>query len=466
MKTLIGFVAALAREAWAMEPSKLEAFLQRIASCGENLGVGPATGQFATRPMLINGDVTVAGASTADEDGAPMAGLFDDAPPRSRMAVANGVATIPISGVLMKSVPKIFRWFGIDATSYQEIQDDLAKANGDAGVTSILLAIDSPGGQVAGVKETADAIAASSKPVAAQISDLGASGAYWLAAQAKQIAALPNALVGSIGVYTSYTDTSKMAEDLGIKVHVVSSGPHKGMGVPGAKITPEQLAAAQEVIDGMAANFVADVARGRRRSTEDCQGWATGRVWLAKDAKTMGLIDQVMNENSKGAAGGRPAAEIVKPESKEETMDPVQQERKRSADIKAAFPRHPQFALEHIEKGSTLAEAQVAFNAVLEAELLASQTARADAEKKIEAASKSGKPAAGAPPVPVGANPASAQGSVHPFMALVEERMKQNGGNRIEAMSYCCARNRQLYREWEAAADAKALARAEGVAAQ
>ena len=262
-------LAGLATEIWAMDSRSLEAFFVQIAEA-----------QFPpAEPAAFMDD---------DED-MPMRGK------KSRMTMEGGVATIPISGILMKRVPRVFRYWGIDATAYSDVEADLAQAVGDQSIQEIRLKIESPGGQVSGVKEASDAIFAARKEkrVTAHIEDIGASGAYWLAAQAERVSATPNAQVGSIGVYSVYIDSSAAAEKEGVKVHVLSSGAHKGMGVPGAPITEEQLVAMREVIEGMALNFVRDVARGRAMGTEQIAAWATGRVWLASDAKHMGLVDGI-----------------------------------------------------------------------------------------------------------------------------------------------------------------------------
>lgn len=461
MKLLNGLMAHLTREAWAMEGDRLEAFFERMAFLSQAVGVQlaallapkwvasdfkPERVQIFDQGLVFNGDSSADVPIQAGAD--PLAGIFDDAAPRSRAVLADGVATIPITGVLMKSVPKIFRYFGVEATSYSEIQADLAAANADPKVTSIRLAIDSPGGQVSGVKETADAIAASGKPVHAVVNDLAGSAAYWLASQAKTITASPMSQTGSIGVYTSVVDSSKAAEDAGFKVHLISSGPHKGMGTPGVPVTDEQLKAAKDLIDGMASHFVADVAAGRGKAVGQVQDWATGRVWLADKAKALGLIDSIGSIESKGAPGVRAAAESATQEKQEETTmaenqkaadDAVAAERaasqKRIADIRAAFQKEPDFALQAIEKGWTLTEAKAAFSDVL--------TARAEVAAK---APRAPAPAAAAP---VATGPEPVAQTEKDFMSLVEDHMKATGCTKLQAMSAMCKKHPKAYADFD-----------------
>lgn len=399
-------LAELLIETWAMEPKHLEKLIQFFRSRADLFSTTKIGG--AAEPAAIFGE---------------------DAPKRSRMTVAGGVARIPISGVLLKRVPSWLRWFGVDATSYSDIQDDVQAALADEGVKEIVLAVDSPGGQVAGVHEAGEAILAArgkGKRITAEVQDLCASAAYWLASQAHSITAGPNAQVGSIGVYSVYVDSSEAAKEEGFKVHVISSGPHKGAGVPGAPITAEQLAGFQKVIDGMAANFKDAVARGRSKySRKDVDGWATGQVWLAAEAASMGLIDGVGNHRNAGAAEGRPAATDTKQETKEEIMaaDPnvAGAERKpaTAAELMAAFPKHPAFALAQAAKCAPLLEAKAAFNEVLQAEADAAAAGQADAEKRLSDVQKAPKPAPGVAAVPTGGAPEAHAGK--DFMALAKE---------------------------------------------
>jgi signal peptide peptidase SppA len=301
------------------------------------------------------------------------------------LSIAGGVATIPISGVLLKTVPGWVRYWDIEATGYDEIRQMLALAVADPRVERIELRIDSPGGQVAGGMETADAIRAADgvKPVTAVVEDLAASGAYWLATSARRIEAGRNAEIGSIGVYMVYQDWSRMFESAGVKTIVIRSGEHKGMGVPGAPITEAQIAAEQEIVDQIAGHFVQQVAVGRRLTIDQVKPLATGRVWLAPAALELGLIDAVGNGGQPAPApngkrqescaneSAAPAVNLMEIKGDTTMPDPVQQpvataetalagEKKRVGEIKAAFPKDAAFALEAIEQGwdVTAAKAQ------------------------------------------------------------------------------------------------------------
>ena len=249
-------------DTWAMEPLALQRFLAALTEADWK------------------------SASMIESDAAPLA--FER---------KGSVAVIPVSGVLMPHVPEIFRAFGLDATGYDEISSAVKTAASDPSVARIVLAVNSPGGSVSGVHAAADAIysARDSKPITAEVSGMAASAAYWLASQASTIVADRGAVVGSIGVYGVMRDVSAAADKAGMKVHVISSHPLKGAGVPGAPITDAQLADQQRMIDTMSAQFVADIARGMGKSTKDMQAHATGQVWSAQEAHAAGLIHGIQS---------------------------------------------------------------------------------------------------------------------------------------------------------------------------
>lgn len=358
----------LASEIWAMEPRRLSAFLSRLANY-----------QIQSRP---------------DGEGEKESKVVTT-------MVRGGVATIPVNGILMANVPKWFSWFDIEATSYSDIVSQVKAAVSSEDVDEIRLQINSPGGTVAGVHEASEAIFAArkAKRVSAHINDLGASAAFWLGSQAHDISTGPNAEVGSIGVFSVFVDSSKAAEDEGVKVHVVRSGEHKGMGIPGAEITKEQLASEQDVVDGMADNFIKSVARGRGVKPSAIKPLATGEVWIAKTALEHGLIDSVVgaakpdsSSKTKGSAmetdeKKEPEIDIKKIES-EAGKKAVTEDRERLAALQTEFPDDLDFAVEQHIAGASLIEAKAAFCDKLKDRLVEANKVQKKAEPKKAAGAK------------------------------------------------------------------------------
>ena len=179
--------------------------------------------------------------------------------------------------------------------TYSEIVSAVDEATKDPRVRRIHLEIDSPGGIVAGVDRAVAALqrARQAKLLTAHIQDVGTSAAYWLAAQAEIVSAGTTAEVGSIGVYTSYVDSSARARNTGIEVIVIRSGIHEAMGFEGVPIMSEQIAAVQENVDTLGDLFIRDVARGRGKSEFEIHRLSTGRTWTAGTAMELGLIDEL-----------------------------------------------------------------------------------------------------------------------------------------------------------------------------
>ena len=207
-----------------------------------------------------------------------------------RFAASGGIAMIPIYGSMMKGQSK----FG--GTSTQDTRRAITAAASDKSIDGIMLHIDSPGGHVAGTQELADDIAAADKikPVHAHIDDLGASAAYWAGSQARNLTINEAGSAGSIGVFAVMYDTSGAAEAEGVKVHVVSTGEHKGAGIDGAPITDDQLSEFQGQVDGINELFLAAVKRGRKLPANQVRDLADGRVLMSRQAQAAGLVDAVM----------------------------------------------------------------------------------------------------------------------------------------------------------------------------
>lgn len=218
--------------------------------------------------------------------------LFDDAEDPVKtpyLLVDGGVAVIELLGPMMKARSK----YG--GASTLGIRDALNTAAADPAVSSILLHVESPGGTAAGTPELADTITAvdKRKPVHAYIEDMGASAALWAASAARRVTANATAQIGSIGAFLVLDDTSKAAELAGVKVHVLSTGPDKGVGVDGTAIAAEQLKPFQEWVDYLGKLFATAIQKNRGLTEKRLAAVTSGRCWAAPDALELKLIDAV-----------------------------------------------------------------------------------------------------------------------------------------------------------------------------
>lgn len=211
------------------------------------------------------------------------------------MSVDGDVATISIKGVLRSSAP-ILSWSSW--TIYSDILAALHVAEATPSVRKIILAIDSPGGDVAGLDSVASQIRESKKNTVAHVDNLAASAAYWLASQAdKIIATSPTARFGSIGVVQRVVDWTKFDANFGIITHtIVSTKSPKKVPDPATEGGRDQI---RSELDDLLDVFVTRVADGRRVDKEKVYSdFGQGDVLIAEKASSIGMIDQVLWNNS------------------------------------------------------------------------------------------------------------------------------------------------------------------------
>ncbi len=249
------------------------------------------TARWAITKDALETMVAIASRQNLDPD-AVAAELGRDLDNTRTVTVRNGVATIPVTGPLFRFANMFTEVSG--ATSIDALSADFQMALDSPRVNAIVLAIDSPGGEVDGVSEFAQMVfdARGMKPIVAHVDGLGASGAYWIASAADQIVASDTSLLGSIGVLTTLLDTSVADEMAGIRfIDIVSSqSPNKTID-PNNK---EDLARVQSVVDELADIFIMAVARNRSVSKKTVlSDFGQGHVLVGRSAVKAELADRV-----------------------------------------------------------------------------------------------------------------------------------------------------------------------------
>lgn len=184
-------------------------------------------------------------------------------------------------------------WFA--DSDYSEIRQNVKRALADPSVRTIDLVIDSPGGAVLGLPETADAIHAANrvKPVRAFVTGIAASAAYWLASQASTITLTPSGEVGSVGVLDLHADISKALENSGIKLTAVTAGEHKTERAPFTPLTDSAKEHMQAGVNQWYGDFLAAIRRGRGVRVAPSSNYGAGRMLSAREALSAGMVDFV-----------------------------------------------------------------------------------------------------------------------------------------------------------------------------
>lgn len=243
------------------------------------------------------------GRLTAEEIDRRLAAAREENGERTGAHMAGSVAVVPVYGLLSKRMSLMSEMSG--GTSYDQLESDLAELLRDRDVSSIVLDIDSPGGEVDGLPEFAAFLrsARSVKPIVAQVNSLAASAAYWIASQASEIVVTTSGEVGSIGVYTAHQDVSGAMDKQGVRTTLISAGKFKVEGNPYEPLGEEARASVQDHVDAYYAMFLDDVAKGRGTTAEAvATGYGEGRTFLAKPALAAGMVDRI---ETLGATVGR-----------------------------------------------------------------------------------------------------------------------------------------------------------------
>ena len=131
------------------------------------------------------------------------------------------------------------------------------------------------------------------KPVVVSMSTYAASGGYYIAAAANQIYASPTTLTGSIGVFSVVPTFQRTLEKLGVKVDGIGTTPLSASMRMDRAITPASKQLLQSSVDHAYALFLQRVSEGRKKSVEDVDKIAQGRVWAGVDAQRIGLVDHL-----------------------------------------------------------------------------------------------------------------------------------------------------------------------------
>lgn len=256
-----------------------------------------ATREWAIRPDALDG--LLRGLSTLPESLAPRASSLlpaadDVARPAGLYALRDGVAVVTIDGPIMRQA---FVWGGeVFWDGQDRIRSALSAVQQDSAARAIVLAINSPGGPVAGTKELRDhiAILATHKPIYVYADGECASAAYWLATGCRAIYAPITAMIGSIGVVISHCDQSAADAERGYSYTYIASGTWKTAGNPHQPLSDEDQAYLRGIVCATNDIFRADVISGRPVAAEQPLAWGDGQIFLADQAKSLGLINGVV----------------------------------------------------------------------------------------------------------------------------------------------------------------------------
>jgi protease-4 len=179
----------------------------------------------------------------------------------------------------------------------KETIDEIKGYLKNSSVKAIVLRVDSPGGAVAPSQEIYEEVkrASKQKKVVASMGTVAASGGYYISSPATKVFANPGTLTGSIGVIMEIPNIEGLMDKIGVKTEVIKSGKHKDMASIFRKMKEEDRKILQGVIEDVHEQFIIAVAEGRRLPIEKVREIADGRVFTGRQAKEIGLVDELGN---------------------------------------------------------------------------------------------------------------------------------------------------------------------------
>jgi len=175
------------------------------------------------------------------------------------------------------------------------VASDIRAARENSSIKAIVLRVDSGGGSVVGseVIRREVELANGVKPVVVSMSDVAASGGYWIATPARKIVADPDTITGSIGVLIGKFNISGFFGLLGMSTDSVSTSDNASLFSAQQNFTPAQRQLIQKSLQDTYAEFTQGVAQGRHMPVAAVDRIGKGRVWSGAQAKELGLVDEL-----------------------------------------------------------------------------------------------------------------------------------------------------------------------------
>ncbi|HEY3347448.1 MAG TPA: signal peptide peptidase SppA [Nitrospirota bacterium] len=191
------------------------------------------------------------------------------------------VALVRVEGVILDS---------------KGVIDQLKKYSKNPSVKAIVLRIDSPGGGVVPSQEIYEEVRKLKSidrkiVIVTSMGSVAASGGYYIASATDKIVANPGTLTGSIGVIMEFASVEELLSKIGVKSEVIKAGARKDVGNFARSMTADERDYLQKVIDDVHDQFVEAVSAGRKMSKEDIWPLADGSVYTGRQAKELGLVD-------------------------------------------------------------------------------------------------------------------------------------------------------------------------------
>ncbi len=203
------------------------------------------------------------------------------------------VAVIYASGVIQAGKSQGSSVMGGEVLGSDTVIKNLRQAEKDPTVKAIVLRVDSPGGSAFASDLMWREITRIEKPIVASMSDVAASGGYYISMGCDKIFAEPGTLTGSIGVISVKLAMGGLLDKIGVSTDTVTVGKNGTFESVVAPWTDSERAAMKRLSEVIYRQFVGKAAKGRKMSFEELEKKAGGRVYTGRQAKKAGLVDEI-----------------------------------------------------------------------------------------------------------------------------------------------------------------------------
>ena len=203
---------------------------------------------------------------------------------------ANKIAVIVAEGTILDGEQDAGTVGGVTTSAL------LRQARLDKSVKAVVLRVNSPGGSVFAseqIRREVDAIKVAGKPIVVSMGNVAASGGYWISMTSDKIYASDATITGSIGIYGMFMTYPKTLEKIGIHTDGVGTSSWAGAFRTDRELSDEFSELIQANIDHGYQQFITAVALARGLEVDMVDTIARGRVWSARQAKELGLIDEI-----------------------------------------------------------------------------------------------------------------------------------------------------------------------------
>ena len=271
-------------EIWMGDEASFEELLRAVMLVNRNPAPFMADGGWASK-LLAQSD---------NEDGEDGPISLTDLLAGRITSVNGSVGVVNINGPMTSDVSFWSLFSG--AVPYPVISRAVNLLAEDEGISHILLNLGTSGGDAVGVDSVSEEIvkAGKSKPVLAWSGSRALSAGYWLAASAKKVYGSKMAEFGSIGALTTHTSIARALKEDGIDVTVFRGGKDKALAHPAEQLSSRAKEILQDKTDTLHGFFLDHVASSRGLDRQAFSSWGEGQLFFADEAKTIGLIDEVV----------------------------------------------------------------------------------------------------------------------------------------------------------------------------